>query len=183
MRSLTSNSFLLVGSLCLLTLGCVSTADNDAWKAQIQNEISAMGAQNWIIIAEPAYPAPSKSGVISLIVDRSTPEVTSAVLNAIESQGHVTPKIFVTRESSNLSESYAPGIKRYRNQLKTALGGRNSIELPNEALQLSVEDASNSFKTLVIKTQTALPYSSIYMELECGYWDGESETALRNQTN
>lgn len=32
---------------------------------------------------------------------------------------------------------------------------------------------------LVIKTKTSLPYSNIYIELDSGYWNSESETALR----
>jgi len=32
---------------------------------------------------------------------------------------------------------------------------------------------------LVIKTRTAMPYSTVFVELGSGYWDAESEAALR----
>jgi hypothetical protein len=32
---------------------------------------------------------------------------------------------------------------------------------------------------LVIRTPTALPYSSVFLELQPGYWDVASETRLR----
>jgi len=40
-------------------------------------------------------------------------------------------------------------------------------------------DASKSYRVLVLKTRSALPYTSVFMELGSGYWDAESESALR----
>jgi hypothetical protein len=33
----------------------------------------------------------------------------------------------------------------------------------------------------VIRTTTALPYSSVFLELKPGYWDVDSETRLREK--
>ena len=40
---------------------------------------------------------------------------------------------------------------------------------------------SLGFDVLVIRTTTALPYSSVFLELRPGYWDGESEQRLRTE--
>jgi hypothetical protein len=42
-----------------------------------------------------------------------------------------------------------------------------------------LNDASKTYRVLVIKTRSALPYTSVFMELGSGYWDAESESALR----
>jgi len=42
-------------------------------------------------------------------------------------------------------------------------------------------DANQSFDVLVIRTQTALPYSSVFLELRPGYWDADSELRLRER--
>ena len=44
-----------------------------------------------------------------------------------------------------------------------------------------LEDASESFNVLVIRTPTALPYTSVFIELQPGYWDAESEARLRER--
>jgi hypothetical protein len=44
-----------------------------------------------------------------------------------------------------------------------------------------LQDANRSFDVLVIRTPTALPYSSVFLELQPGYWDVDSESRLRDR--
>jgi hypothetical protein len=44
-----------------------------------------------------------------------------------------------------------------------------------------IESSLASFDVLVIRTTTALPYSSVFLELQPGYWDDESEKQLRQR--
>ncbi len=32
---------------------------------------------------------------------------------------------------------------------------------------------------LLLKTRQVIPYSSVFVELQCGYWDDRAEQALR----
>jgi hypothetical protein len=32
---------------------------------------------------------------------------------------------------------------------------------------------------LIIKTELTIPYTSVFFELECGYWNAEAEERLR----
>ena len=41
------------------------------------------------------------------------------------------------------------------------------------------EDAAETFDVLVIRTPTSLPYASVFIELEHGYWDADSEQRMR----
>jgi hypothetical protein len=35
------------------------------------------------------------------------------------------------------------------------------------------------FSILIIKSTMTIPYTSVFIELDCGYWDGEREATLR----
>ena len=53
--------------------------------------------------------------------------------------------------------------------------------LDQESLMSLVADANRSFDVLVIRTTSPLPYSSVFLELQPGYWDSDSELELRNR--
>jgi hypothetical protein len=42
-----------------------------------------------------------------------------------------------------------------------------------------LEEAGRSFEVLVLKSTLTLPYTSVFIELECGYWSDDAERALR----
>ena len=44
-----------------------------------------------------------------------------------------------------------------------------------------LQDANRSFDVLIIRTRSALPYSSVFLELQPGYWDAEAEQQLRDR--
>ena len=44
---------------------------------------------------------------------------------------------------------------------------------------LKIDKASKLFKTLVIKTNQVIPYSSVFIELDCDYWSRDKEKQLR----
>ena len=97
----------------------------------------------------------------------------------IDSLGHIRPRIYLTREVDELSETYAPGIENHRANLSKYLNERTTQSLSARSLESLLRSSKNGNRVLVVKSQTSLPYTSIYIELESGYWDGESETALR----
>lgn len=165
-----------------LLAGCTSTTPKqEAWKDQLHTNLSVLGVRNWVVIAESSYPSYSGPGVTTMVTEQSSPEVFLQVLDSLERGGYVQPRIMVSSELKNIDESYAPGIKRYRSQINKLLPGRLHFELPNRIINGQIEDAAKQFKMLVIKTSTTLPYSNIYIELDSGYWNSESETALRSK--
>ena len=56
-----------------------------------------------------------------------------------------------------------------------------TTELEHQSLVTLIEDATKTFDVLVIRTTTALPYTSVFMELQPGYWNADSESALREK--
>lgn len=165
----------------LLTVGCGPLSDPDDWKASVSRQVNQLGYRNWIVIAEASFPAHNRPGFRQVNSSAEVPEVVDFVLNSIEQTQHVRPRVYVTRELRSVENDFAPGIDELRNQIKASLHGHESTELDQQSLITLLESANQSFDVLVIRTPTALPYTSVFMELQPGYWDAESEERLRQR--
>ena len=86
----------------------------------------------------------------------------------------------MARELRAVSNDQAPGVDQFRLNLKSSLHGYVPRELDERTLNRLLQGTSSSYAVLVIKTQTALPYSSVFIELDSGYWDSETEQKLRD---
>lgn len=172
----------LILPVCIISLlsGCqdANPAERE-WKDQLYKNLAIVGARNWIVIAESSFPAYTGAGIKTMVSDKTSDEVLLDVLNMLEEEAHVVPRIMISSELRSVTEDYAPGIKRYRNNINKMLPGRQHFELMSRTINSLIEDAAKQFNVLVIKTKTSLPYSNIYIELDSGYWNSESETALR----
>jgi hypothetical protein len=177
-RSMTKPLLVLTFSI----LNCctpVHPEKQQTWTQRLDSEIVELGAYNWIIVTESAYPAPGRPQTHTVISPYELPQTLDSVLQTIDSLGHIRPRIYLTREVDELSETYAPGIENHRANLSKYLNERTTQSLSARSLESLLRSSKNGNRVLVVKSQTSLPYTSIYIELESGYWDGESETALR----
>ncbi len=165
----------------MLTAGCGSLSDSGDWKASVARQVNQLGYRNWIVIAEASFPAHNKPGFRQVTATAEIPEVVDYVLNAIESNQHVRPRVYLTREARAVENDFAPGIDELRAQVKVSLHSHEPTELDQQSLITLLESANQSFDVLVIRTPTALPYTSVFMELQPGYWDAESEERLRQR--
>jgi len=50
-----------------------------------------------------------------------------------------------------------------------------------EELISKLNEVAKTFRILMLKITLKLPYTSVFMELDCGYWSGEGEAALRER--
>ncbi len=167
---------LLPAVLLLTTCGFSS---KDGWKAAVEVQTAQLGYRNWIVIAEASFPAHNRPGTRQVNAYEPIPVVLDEVLRALEKTEHVRPRIYTTRELRVVENDFAPGVDEYRQVLDAALHGHEVTELDQDSLLTLVQDAQRSFDVLVLRTTTALPYSSVFLELQPGYWDGESEERLR----
>jgi len=142
---------------------------------------SQLGYRNWIVIAEASFPAHSRPGVRQITANEEIPVVLDEVLRTLERTEHVTPRIYISRELSALENDYAPGIDEFRKRLQPAMHAHETTELEQQSLLTLMEDTNKTFEVLVIRTNTALPYTSVFMELQPGYWNSDSESALREK--
>jgi len=67
----------------------------------------------------------------------------------------------------------------YRTQLAKLIEPAKTIKLPHEHIIARLDQAAQLFRVLIIKTKLTIPYSTIFFELDCGYWNAEAEQRLR----
>ena len=165
----------------LLTFGCADLPSSNSWQAAVDHQAAQLGYRNWIVIAEASFPAHNRSGLRQISAPVEVPQAVDYVLQALEQTENVRPQVYLTRELRSVENDFAPGIDQLRELIRESLHGHEPTELDQQSLLTLMEDANRSFDVLVIRTQTALPYSSVFLELKPGYWDADSETRLRER--
>jgi hypothetical protein len=162
--------------------GCALLSQDEAlWKSAVNRQSAQLGFRNWIVVAEASFPAFSRTGVHQVPANVEIPEALDYVLQAIDQTQHVKPNIYITRELRSMSNDSAPGIDELRERLETSLHGLENTSLEQDSLMTLLTDANRSFDVLIIRTTSALPYGSVFIELQPGYWDAEAEQQLRER--
>ncbi|MHC4658198.1 MAG: RbsD/FucU domain-containing protein [Planctomycetota bacterium] len=164
--------------MTLLITGCV-TSEDSSWKGKLAAELPLLGHRNWILIADSAYPAQSHPAIETVATGADHIRVVKSVLKAVDNAGHVQAVVYLDAEMEYVSEKDAPGIDAYRKELTALLGNRPVKSLPHEDLIAKLDQAAKMFRVLVLKTNLTLPYTSVFVELDCGYWNEEAERKLR----
>ena len=147
----------------------------------ISPQLQQLGARNWVVIADPTYPIPAGTGVQTMVVSTGSLDTFREVLDLIEQQGSLTPRIWINNELEAITDNLAPGIENYSTSVNNLVSGRFCYRLDERIISSQVAEASHNFRVLFIKTPTQLPYSSIAIELDSGYWDSDSETEIRER--
>ena len=78
-----------------------------------------------------------------------------------------------------VSEQKAPGISSYRSQISTLLRGYEVNSRLHQSLIEEVGKDSAQYRILILKTKLAIPYTSVFIHLDCKYWGAEDERNLR----
>ena len=166
----------MIGMIVLLFCGCT----NSTWQEELRSELSAFGHRNWIVVADAAYPKQSAAGIETVYTDGSQLDVLQTVLDELASSRHVKPIILVDAELKKVAESDALGVDDYRTQLYKILEGQQFKEMPHEDIIHKLDQASKMFNVLVLKTDLTIPYTSVFLELDCAYWNAEKERKLKS---
>lgn len=149
------------------------------WQQIVAARAQLYGHRNWIVIADAAYPAQSRSGIETITTEAGQTEVLRHVLSLLDRQSHVRPVVYTDAELPHVAESDAPGIATYRKELAELLTERTVNTLPHEQIIAKLDQAGATFHILILKTNLTLPYTSVFLELDCGYWSGDAERRLR----
>lgn len=166
----------LLAALALVLAPFVHAAD---WKETLKESLPLLGHRNWIVIADSAYPWQVSPGVRTIHTNATQEEVTRAVLQALAGTKHVKPTVFIDRELEFVTEADAPGISAYRARLAGLLAGAPVTKLPHETIIAKLDEAGKTFQVLLLKTNMTIPYTSVFLQLECGYWNAAAEQRLR----
>ena len=172
---------LISSGIVLMSVGCANFGSQNSWQAAVDRQAAQLGYRNWIVIAEASYPAQHRPGLRQVVADVDIPEALDYVLHALERTENLRPRVYLTRELRSIENDFAPGIDDMRKRINGALHGHEAAQLEQQSLMTLLEDTARSFDVLVIRTRSAMPYASVFLELQPGYWDEASESRLRDR--
>ncbi len=152
---------------------------NSDWEGKMKASLPLFGHRNWIVDADSAYPAQSRPGIETIVSGAGQIETARKVFEAIAASEHVRANIYLDQELGFVLEVDAPGLWLYRTQLAKLIESAMTIKLPHEHIIARLDQAAQLFRVLIIKTNLTIPYSTIFFELDCGYWNAEAEQRLR----
>lgn len=156
-------------------LGCHEEAG--PWQARLEQIVPLLGHRDWILIVDSAYPLQTTTGVETVETNAGHIEVIGTVLSGLDHSIHVRPIVYMDAELPFVPEQDAPGVTAYRKALKGIMAGRAVQSLPHKQIAGKI-DSGKSFR-LVLKTRMTVPYTSIFLQLDCKYWNDAAEQQLR----
>lgn len=160
---------------------CLQAQSQTDWKQLLRDRLPLFGHRNWIVIADSAYPAQSRDGIETIVSDANQLDVLKEVLADISASKHVRAVPYLDRELNFVSDSEAQGIDGYRQQLFALLPRENTQFLLHADIINKLDQVSQIFRVLIIKTTMTIPYTSVFLQLDCAYWSNEAEQELRTR--
>jgi hypothetical protein len=135
------------------------------------------------VVADAAYPAHCASGIETVTAGDDHLAVLGTVLDRLDACGHVSAAIHTDLELSTVAEEDAPGVSAYRKELDRMVRGRVRLSTAHDQILARLDEAARRFRVFIIKTPLQIPYTSVFIELGCGYWTLEAERRLRASIN
>jgi len=151
------------------------------WHARVANEMPLLGHRNWILVVDSAYPLQTSPGVETIETNEDQEEVVKSVLDTIDRSIQVRPVIYMDAELPEVPDSDAPGVSNYRAKIAAILHGLPVTSLPHEEIIGKIDEAGKTFHVLVLKTNMTIPYTSVFLRLDCKYWSADDEARLRSR--
>jgi hypothetical protein len=151
------------------------------WMDTLAGYLPALGHRNWIVVADSAFPLQISPGIETIVTNEDHFTVLAKVLKAVDGAKHIRPKIWLDKELGFVTEDLAPGADETRRRLDEALRGRGAQPVLHEDLIARLDQAGKAFKIVMVKTTLAVPYTTVFLELDCGYWPAENEAKMREK--
>ncbi len=167
---------LLIGALLIFS---AAFGAEKPWEVKLDDALPLLGHRNWIVIADSAYPLQSGEGIDTILADSDQVRVLRHVLAALDKTKHVRPIVYVDKELSFLNDDAVLGIGPYKATLEDLTHNREAHSLPHEEIIHKLDEAGKTFHVLIIKTTMTMPYTSVFLQLDCAYWGPDAEKKLR----
>jgi hypothetical protein len=174
-KSLLVVSFLLMASAVF----AAPPSGETGWRAKVAEAMPLLGHRNWILVVDSAYPLQTSPGIETIDTNAGQLEVVRAVLGAIDNSIQVRPDIYMDAELPFVPDEDAPGASNYRREIGDLLRNYSVESLPHEKIIANVDEAGKTFHVLVLKTNMTIPYTSVFIRLNCKYWGDDAEKRLR----
>lgn len=150
-----------------------------SWEARFHELLPVLGHRNWVVVADAAFPLQISPGLEIIASGEDLLPVLDKVLAAIDRSKHIRPRAYLDKELAYVTEELSPGADYFRRQLDERLKGRDVKPVLHEELIGRLDQVAKTFKILMIKTKLTIPYTSVFLELDCGYWPTASEDKMR----
>jgi len=169
--------------MAALLTGCSTVCPTEgalSWQKQLEQAVPVYGHRNWIVVADSAYPSQSNPAITTIYTGSTQTEVLAYVLRIIEEAPHIQAVVMTDAELAAVKEEAAPGIEAYRKELEALLEGKQVSAEPHEDIIRKLDEDAKLFNVLLLKTDMTIPYTSVFIRLDCGYWDAEREAQLQD---
>lgn len=167
--------------ITLILTVALAHAQSPDWRAHLREELPLLGHRNWIAVVDSAYPLQTSTGIETIETNSNHLDVIKEVFDQLSKIKHVRPVIFTDAELKAVPETDAPGVTAYREALAKLLATSDPQSLPHEEIIAKLDEAGKTFHILVLKTNLTIPYTSVFIRLDCGYWTADQEKRLREK--
>lgn len=172
MRLVTSIYLTLAAALPLLVASCSHSDPRTqaliTLRDSVETELESLSPGDWIIIgASPALDAATRvQGTRNLSVLATNVSTLRETLDLMESEGRLSPRIWICNELELDTPGATPGAARLRTHLRELLSGRTHFSVDERVIAMQLKLLAPQRKVLFIHTETTLPYSCVGIELD-----------------
>lgn len=174
-----------IAALALMAAAAAAHAappgEQTRWKTKLAAEMPLLGHRNWILIVDSAYPLQSSPGIETVDTNARMTDVLPYVLRTINSSIHVRPDIFMDAELPFVPNQDAPGASEYREEIGRILRGYPIQSVLHDKIIADIGRTGVQFHVLVLKTTLTIPYTSVFIQLNCKYWSDDAEKRMRQK--
>lgn len=151
------------------------------WKTTFDQQLLLLGHRNWIIIADKAFPLQNAAGMETINTGENLLPVLKYVLQQVNASAHVKPLVYRDKELNFMTGDLAVGAEQFIKESGQLFNGQPVQTILHDSVFTQLAQASKLFKILVLKTNGTIPYSSVFLQLDCAYWDAGKEASLRSR--
>jgi D-ribose pyranose/furanose isomerase RbsD len=180
---------LMVLGVLMFLFSCIKSLDKSAakdetvantdWKLELNKKIPMLGHRNWILVVDKAFPEQNAPGIEYLYANEDLLPVLKEVLTKIKLSSHIKPVIYQDKELGYITEEQVKGVKQFVTASKSIIGDLKVQTMLHDSVFRKLDTESKLFKVLVIKTNETIPYTSVFLQLDCAYWNADKEKQLR----
>ena len=165
---------------CIPYLECQTSPSISDWKTVLQTHLPLYGHRNWIVVSDSAFPAYAEPGIETIVANDDLASALHYVAADISASRHVRATVLLDRELDFVEESDYPGVSALRRRIATTFATDQVSSVPHSEVMKTISEAGAIYRVLFIKTTGTVPYSSVYIRLDCGYMSDDVERKIRN---
>ena len=149
------------------------------WKTKLEELLPLLGHRNWVVVTDMAYPLQSKPGILTLYAPEPFKDAVATVAGLIAKAPHVFAHVRLDAEQLKMSGDLCPEWPEYQQAIASLPDMKAAEYVAHAQLIERLDEVSRLYQVVIVKTPLTLPYSSVFFELDCRYWDADRERKIR----